>query len=269
MFYLKMVILAKLGGAAITIKSQLETFNHGLDLVNPILPVVHNTILVHGAGSFGHQFAKEFKLAEGGQNGKSLCFGIAKTRSSVRKLNTMIVDKFVEQGIPAIGISPGDHLLANNSQFNMDLCQSFRKHLYDLVNLGYLPIVHGDVVIDDGLGCCIISGDKLIEILLSDQTEKVCFLTNVNGLLSEFDSETGNGNLIPILRAQEFSIDSFNFSMNGEDVTGGMRGKVECCLRVASRGFPVYIVKAGTPSAAAALCGSFDHEKHLGTLIIQ
>ena len=34
----------------------------------------------------------------------------------------------------------------------------------ELLEAGFVPILHGDCVLDDAQGCAILSGDKIIEV---------------------------------------------------------------------------------------------------------
>jgi len=36
--------------------------------------------------------------------------------------------------------------------------------LEELVSAGFVPVIHGDVVIDDVTGCAILSADTILEV---------------------------------------------------------------------------------------------------------
>lgn len=38
------------------------------------------------------------------------------------------------------------------------------SHVTELLDAGYLPVIHGDCVLDTQQGCSILSGDKIIEV---------------------------------------------------------------------------------------------------------
>ena len=38
-------------------------------------------------------------------------------------------------------------------------------HVSDLLKAGFVPIMHGDCVVDTIQGCSILSGDSIIEVL--------------------------------------------------------------------------------------------------------
>ena len=63
-------VVVKWGGGLITEKAELKTANHSVidRLAAELTEVVNNgidVVLVHGAGSFGHLKAKQYRLAEG------------------------------------------------------------------------------------------------------------------------------------------------------------------------------------------------------------
>lgn len=41
---------------------------------------------------------------------------------------------------------------------------AFNDNLAKLVSAGFVPVLHGDCVLDTDQGCAILSGDKIIEV---------------------------------------------------------------------------------------------------------
>jgi hypothetical protein len=77
--------IVKLGGAAITVKAQFETLDVGV--LNSIAgdlascgTTAGSSVIVHGAGSFGHFQAKQYGVALGGLDLTSVKEGFALTR---------------------------------------------------------------------------------------------------------------------------------------------------------------------------------------------
>ncbi|XP_060133160.1 uncharacterized protein LOC118089509 isoform X2 [Zootoca vivipara] len=105
----------KVGGSALTHKSQLETLR--AESLRGAAALVHKLrgaglrrcIIVHGAGSFGHFQAKEHGIASGtsarSADDDNLRCGLCLTRLSVTKLNHLVTEELVSHGIPAVGIS--------------------------------------------------------------------------------------------------------------------------------------------------------------------
>ena len=40
--------------------------------------------------------------------------------------------------------------------------------IIELLQEGFVPVLHGDCVLDDAQGCAILSGDKIIEVCPGD-----------------------------------------------------------------------------------------------------
>ena len=101
--------VVKLGGAAITDKAGLETLREEVlqttarqlgDVCGREAP--GGTVIVHGAGSFGHPQAAASGVARGGIEREAVRLGFAKTRASVTLLNN-IVCKALLRGAPQRG----------------------------------------------------------------------------------------------------------------------------------------------------------------------
>mmetsp|Transcript_25203 Transcript_25203/g.49153 ORF Transcript_25203/g.49153 Transcript_25203/m.49153 type:complete len:230 (+) Transcript_25203:63-752(+) len=149
------VVLIKLGGAALTHKNRFETIDsksmaQAVDLLkNEYVRNGTRMVLVHGAGSFGHFQAKKFRLTEGSGAHPEAQLGASLCRASVRKLNVELVSRLVSSRMPAVSISPFPTTTTNGGALHRDGALQRIKHLVDN---GYVPIVHGDVVCDDQLG---------------------------------------------------------------------------------------------------------------------
>lgn len=163
--YADVTVVIKLGGAAVTHKQQLETLNSEV-LATAVsqLAALHAAIgprfvVVHGAGSFGHQAAAAAGVAGGGiQQSATVRQGFAATRASVTKLNQLVVAALVAAGVPAVGVSPCPGWTTCQRQVATDGCTGVAA----LLAAGLVPVLHGDAVLDQELGCTILSGDVLI-----------------------------------------------------------------------------------------------------------
>ena len=116
-FHRKVDVIIKLGGAAITKKDELETIDDEvLDACVSIIAKQRekgnpNIVVVHGAGSFGHFSAKKYGVADGGilegtgaAASERLRKGVAETRASVGKLNSIVTSRLVAAGVPAVSL---------------------------------------------------------------------------------------------------------------------------------------------------------------------
>lgn len=161
----EVAVIIKLGGAAITNKQQLESLNSQvLAAAAAQLAALHAAVgprfvVVHGAGSFGHQAAAAAGVAGGGiYQSAAVRQGFAATRASVTKLNQLVVAALVDAGVPAVGVSPCPAWTTRQRQVATDGCGGVAA----LLSAGLVPVLHGDAVLDEELGCTILSGDVLV-----------------------------------------------------------------------------------------------------------
>src|SRR5688572_4645360 len=98
----KALVIIKIGGSVITEKgSNKSIFKKAIArrLFSEIRSAgKFKLILVHGAGSFGHPLAKKYRLNEGYINSNSYK-GVALTKSSVLKLNRLVLDEMNTLGL--------------------------------------------------------------------------------------------------------------------------------------------------------------------------
>lgn len=176
-------VLIKLGGAAITHKDQLETLNekvlqacmrHLAELYCMLGPRI---VVVHGAGSFGHQQAAASGVAHGGIAASArVRHGFAATRVAVTKLNARVVAALVDAGLPAVGISPCGVWSCSNRRLVTDGANA----VAEMLAAGLVPVLHGDAVRDHTLGCTILSGDLIVARLAERlRFPRVVFLVGV------------------------------------------------------------------------------------------
>ncbi|MEE6493064.1 hypothetical protein FKM82_016717 [Ascaphus truei] len=161
--------IVKLGGSAITDKDQRETLRpealHRAGLIlRRLCKEGLRCVLVHGAGSFGHFHAKEFRVAEGsaGSTGVSdtLRLGLCATRLSVTKLNQQVTEQLVAERVPAIGIS----LFGSWSTASGEVTRAGVSPVREALDAGYVPVLHGDCVLDSEKHCSVLSGDIVIQV---------------------------------------------------------------------------------------------------------
>ncbi|CAH9101008.1 unnamed protein product [Cuscuta europaea] len=310
--------IVKLGGAAITCKNELETIHKenliivssqlrqtlmsgsassrvvGMDWSKrigfsepPLLesdcsdqPVVDSKtfVVVHGAGSFGHFQASKSGVHKGGLGKPIVKAGFVATRISVTSLNLEVVRALAREGIPSIGMSPFS-CGWSTCQRNMEEAEI--SMVINAIDAGFIPVLHGDAVLDSSQECTILSGDVIIHHLAAKlKPEYVVFLTDVSGvydrpptdpdavLLQEIDvCEDGSWYVVkPAL----VGASKPEFTVASHDTTGGMVTKISEAAMIAKLGINVFIVKVGTEHSLRALDGSLMGEipnDWLGTAI--
>ncbi|MFA6226228.1 MAG: isopentenyl phosphate kinase [Methanoregula sp.] len=219
-------LILKLGGSVITDKSadcvinrvQLASLAGAIARARTV-----GIVVIHGAGSCGHPGAKRYNLDVGAVIGQTE--GIYVTHRAVSRLNDEVVATLREQGVAAIGVHPFHTAIADKGRLVSFEC----RHLATMLDLGMVPVIHGDVVMDLSKGACIVSGDQLVRYLaVGLSISRVGLATDVPGVLdgervvTEITRDT-----MPTLRIGN--------SMH-TDVTGGMRGKINELLELAEAG---------------------------------
>lgn len=161
-------------------------------------------VVVHGAGSFGHFQARQYGVSKGVpprdtsaascssgldtaptlmSESSTLLRGVAYTRQSVTTLNQKVVAALLAEGVPAVGMSPFGGWRTNSGAVTdaADAVRSVRA----AVAAGLVPVLHGDVVLDDLRGCAILSGDTIThELAAAMRPDRVVFLTDVAGVFT-------------------------------------------------------------------------------------
>ncbi|MCS6769238.1 MAG: isopentenyl phosphate kinase [Candidatus Caldarchaeum sp.] len=236
---LKGLVVLKIGGSVITDKTKEMTYRP--DVMGRISREVARCwpiplAVVHGAGSFGHPIAKRFRLNQGYRQQEQL-EGFVKTVQSVKALNQMVTEAFIETGVGAVGIPASLLFIAKKNVIetaHLDL-------IFSALDLGIIPVTCGDVVFDRETRFSILSGDDIVVYLAKAlKANRIVFATDVDGVY-EFDRTTGRKTLIGRLDYRKHVSLSYG-DVEGDDVTGGMFYKVEAAFEAVKAGVKVCIV---------------------------
>src|SRR5581483_7520112 len=136
------VHLVKLGGSVITDKAtyrapRLEDLSR---LAQELRAAPGPLVVVHGAGSYGHVLAKEFRLAEGRDRDARRDAAFAQVHADVRELSVLVSEALRDAGLPAITHAP----------------------VADMLAAGFVPVLSGDGALDASRGWGILSGDVIM-----------------------------------------------------------------------------------------------------------
>ncbi|MDY2744969.1 MAG: isopentenyl phosphate kinase [Methanosphaera sp.] len=261
------MIIIKIGGSALTVKDadkptldedNLERIAGELSAYND------DMIIVHGAGSYGHIYAKKYGIGDVISNVNDHLYkleGVCRTQASVQLLNYMVCEKLQEKGIPAIGMKPSAYMTTNNKR--IDICDTglIRKYLDN----GFVPVLYGDAVLDnnDYMKYAIISGDQIITYLAEDlNADRVILSSDVDGIYTDNPKTNPDAELLEVVTRDTDLKTTEN--ENQADVTGGMYGKIRELLDLADHGIESLIINADKPgNIRLAVSG----QKVKGTLI--
>lgn len=240
---MKNLILVKLGGSVITDKKKDFTVREanilrlGKEIKSALKSGKCSLIIGHGAGSFAHVPAHKYKTKEGIINKNSL-YGLCVTEDAARKLNTIVINNLLSLGLPAFSFSPASFLISD-----AQVClKSYFDPIEKALQVGVIPVVYGDVILDKKNGCTIFSTEKILAILarkfMKDYKVKIIYCTDTDGVCDE------KGNTINRITPTNFNkIKKSVLAASTTDVTGGMLHKVEEALKLVKKtGIQVLII---------------------------
>jgi isopentenyl phosphate kinase len=223
------MILVKLGGSVITDKTTYRTFREGAvrRLAQELLTSDEEKIVVHGAGSYGHIYAKEYAL-QSGLREKRQIEGVAKVMHDVRELDNLVVGTFNDEGLWSAPVPPGSSVIMKGGVLSkMDLWP-FERFL----KIGITPVTFGDVALDDEKGVSICSGDQLMMRLAERfKPRKVVFCADVDGLFTADPNCDPEAKLIE--EVDHSTLSSIPRTERCVDVTGSIYAKIEYMLQIA------------------------------------
>jgi isopentenyl phosphate kinase len=232
---MKNLVLIKLGGSVITDKRR-EYFarKERIDVLAREIKKASRKfsgaiIIGHGSGSFAHTPAHIYKTKDGLINKNSL-MGMAVTEDAARKLNMILLRNLLETGLPAFSFSPASFLISDTKVYLKSYIDPVKKAL----QIGLIPVVYGDVVIDKTMGCTIFSTEKILSILANELRKeykiKIVYVTDVDGVYDD------KGKTIPEISNKNIkALKPSIVGASGVDVTGGMIHKVEEALKLANK----------------------------------
>lgn len=256
---LKPLLLIKLGGSVITDKKTPYVAN--VDTIRKIAIVLKSIdqpmIIAHGSGSFGHTSASVY----GGNHGYTSKIGIATVARDARAINSIVTSICIEEKLPAISLSPMSFLTSKDGAHS----ETFFSPLYLLLQQGLIPVVYGDVIVDQTWNTTIFSGETVlshIALFLQKKNKydlKILELCDVPGVLDQ-----SNNVIAQITEASWQSVKSQSIRHTTNDVTGGMQHKVEEALILARKNIPTHIIDGRDPQIVKEV---LEKNSQHGTLI--
>lgn len=223
-----MTILIKLGGSLITDKTRAKSFRP--DCVRRIArQIVHlrdlspsiRIIIGHGSGSFGHFEAQKYRTALGVKTERELQ-GFVQVGAVAAELSLLVQNEFHAARLPTMRFQPSTAIVASDRRI-----KSFdSRPLAMALDRQLVPLIHGDIALDEVIGGTIISTETLFAGLVEKLgVQMIILLGEVDGALDQ------NGDLIPHITPSSLAnVRSALAGSRGVDVTGGMLQKVETMI---------------------------------------
>ena len=236
-------------------------------------------LLAHGGGGAAHHPAAEFRVRDGLQGGGGWR-GFAETRRGVLTSNCRVLDALGKAGVYPVLIPPVAGVVARNGR----IVGWDTRAIEAVLRAGEIPLIHGDVVMDEKRGFGVCSTEELFEFLAPRmRPRRVVLACDVEGVYVrgsdssdglETDTLKKRVRLVRRVDASNIAVVRKLLRRHSElpgrcmppDVTGGMLSKVEQLFAMARRlrALEARIVSGLKPGAVeAALLG-----EAVGTLVV-
>jgi isopentenyl phosphate kinase len=226
-----MLVLLKLGGSLITNKHVAQTARG--DVITRLAEEIAaarqeqpdlRLVIGHGSGSFGHIPARQYGTRQGVHSPEEWA-GFAQVWQAARALNQIVLEAFVQAGLPVVAFPPSAAVLAVDgrpAEWSLEPLKSALKH-------GLIPLVNGDAVFDRVRGGTILSTELLFEYLAPYLKPDRILLAGIEpGVWADFPTCTRL-----VERITPVNSPSVSGNLTGStapDVTGGMAEKVNGML---------------------------------------
>ena len=230
------VVFVKLGGSVITDKMQPGTARP--EVIDRLAGEVaralatrsdRQVVLGHGSGSFGHVVARRYGTRQGARTAGEWR-GFAEVAAAAARLNRIVTDAFRVAGVPVWSLPPS---------------ASARCRSGDLVSLeafpvgaalahGLVPLVYGDVALDEEQGATILSTEQVFAYLARRlRPARLILVGVVDGVFERDPLRDPSARPVPEISAANWQeVRAALGGSHATDVTGGMLAKVEEMVRL-------------------------------------
>ncbi len=226
------IAFLKLGGSLITEKARQETpraevLARACEEIASALAARPGLGLVlgHGSGSYGHFAAEQYGVHRGGLRD---WHGYAETAAAAARLDRLVIDACLAAGVPAVALQPSASARTRHGELEELAAWPVAELLaHDLV-----PVVYGDVALDEAQGSSIISTEAIFAYLAGPiAPARILLAGEVDGVYTADPQRVPGAKLIPQLTPAAWNIREQELAgARGIDVTGGMRSKVRRML---------------------------------------
>lgn len=243
---MKELVFIKLGGSLITDKTR--PYTPLLDVMDTLSAQIARTlqaqpnlrlVIGHGAGSFGHVAASEYKTRDGYPRPSPLIHrvrdatednywkGFAEVWYQASTLNRYVMQSLYKAGVRAIALPPSSSVIASDGQVAVWETTPIRMALA----AGIVPVVFGDVVFDEIRGGTILSTETLFAYLVKALDPQRILLAGLeDAVWEDFPARTRKIDRITFRSFEEIKHGVGKSA--AADVTGGMEAKVREMLEL-------------------------------------
>jgi isopentenyl phosphate kinase len=237
---MKELVFLKLGGSLITDKTQ--PYTPLLDVMDDLALQIATTlqtqpnlrlVIGHGAGSFGHVAASEYKTRDGyprpsplahrerDQNEENYWEGFAEVWYQASTLNRFVMKALHKANVRAIALPPSSSVISSEGKVSVWETTPIRMALSSRI----VPVIFGDVVFDEIRGGTILSTEDLfMHLARALSPERILLAGLESAVWEDFPARTKK--LEKITPGTFDEISAGIGKAEGADVTGGMESKV-------------------------------------------
>ena len=178
-------------------------------------------VLGHGSGSFGHVVAHRYAV----QSGCKEWLGYALTSAAAARLNRIVVDQFLAEGVPVVAMQPSASARCREGKL-VDLAW---QPVAELLKCRVVPLIYGDVALDKVQGSTIISTETIFAYLAQRlKPDRILLVGEVGGVYTADPHLDSGAQLIKHIDAErKMSVAADITGSHAVDVTGGMYSKVD------------------------------------------
>jgi isopentenyl phosphate kinase len=218
------LVFLKLGGSLITDKS--TPFAPRPQVIDRLAEEIQGALqqrpdlrllLGHGSGSFGHQAAAPYGTQRGVDTEREWR-GFAQVARAAARLNRIVTDALSAASIPVLSLQPSASARCQDGELIDLACHPIRQALRRCL----VPLVYGDVALDDVRGGTIVSTEDLFVYLAPRlRPRRILLAGNAPGVLDT------KGQVVN--RITPDTVSALDAALRGAqetDVTGGMAAKV-------------------------------------------
>ncbi len=161
-----MLIFLKLGGSLITDKSTPRTLRADTlarlmdEIVAALAAVDVHLVLGHGSGSFGHFEGRRYGTRDGVRDAAGWR-GFAEVQAVAGLLNRHVIDAARAAGLPVVNCPPSASAVCADGQ----LIELAIAPIQSALEHGLVPVVFGDVALDNVRGGTIVSTEDVFGYL--------------------------------------------------------------------------------------------------------
>ncbi len=230
----KPLYILKLGGSVITHKDRVEA-SAGDSIRNLLVKKIARTlrkaikkndfqlILIHGAGSPGHQLAHKYKLKDGTKSDNKKLKGSVLLQNVNQKFDNAILKIFINNGINITPIHTASVIIQKNKKITEFYAGTLKKALEN----NCIPILYGEMVFDKALGMTVCSGDTIAAYLAKKlKIRKIFFASDIDGIFTKDPHSHKDAKLIEKIDLKNIEKDIKLTQSHNIDVSDGLRGKI-------------------------------------------